>query len=130
MYIPPGYGTVFPYMVVNHAEEFVTFLKNAFDAKELGRTVFQNRIANVRIRIGTTNFMVSEAAGENMKAAPSAYYVYVEDVDATFAKAVSSGAKKWFDPTDMPYEDRQAGVIDASGNIWFISRRLVEEAYD
>jgi hypothetical protein len=30
----------------------------------------------------------------------------------------------------MPYEDRQAGVIDASGNIWFISRRLVEEAYD
>ena len=130
MYIPEGYGTVFPYMVVGHAEAFVTFLKKVFGAKELGRTAFGGRIANVRIRIGTTSFMVSEAADENMKPTPAAYYVYVEDVDKTFAKALSEGAKKWFEPTNMPYEDRQAGVIDPSGNTWFISRRLVEESYD
>jgi hypothetical protein len=30
MYIPDDFGTVFPYMIVEHAEEFVTFLKNGF----------------------------------------------------------------------------------------------------
>jgi hypothetical protein len=44
-----------------------------FDAKELGRTVLGSRIASVRISIGTTNFMVSEAADDSMKAMPSAY---------------------------------------------------------
>jgi len=66
LYIPQGYGTVFPYVVVPHAEEFVSFLKTVFDAKELGRTVFGSRIANVRISIGTTNFMVSEAADDSL----------------------------------------------------------------
>jgi len=55
---------------------------------------------------------------------------YVEDVDKAVAKALSNGATKWFDPADMPYHDRQAGVIDQAQNIWFISRRLVDEPYD
>jgi PhnB protein len=124
MYIPEGYGTVFPYMVVDQAEKFVDFLKNTFDAKEIGRTQLPGgRIANVRIRIGTTTFMVSEASGENLKAMPCAYYLYVENVDQTLDKAVSNGAKKMFDPMDMPYRDRQAGVTDPFGNIWWISHR-------
>jgi PhnB protein len=131
MYIPEGYGTVFPYMVVDQAEKFVDFLKNTFDAKEIGRTQLPGgRIANVRIRIGTTTFMVSEASGENLKAMSCAYYLYVENVDQTLDKAVSNGAKKMFDPMDMPYRDRQAGVTDPFGNIWWISHRLVNEPYD
>jgi PhnB protein len=130
MYIPEGYGTVFPYMVVHQAEKFVDFLKNAFDAKELGRTQIPGgRIANVRVRIGTTTFMVSEAEGD-FKAMAGAYYVYVENVDQTLDQAVSNGAKKMFDPMDMPYRDRQAGVTDPFGNIWWISHRLVNEPYD
>ena len=60
----------------------------------------------------------------------AAYYVYVKDADRTFAKALSNGAGKIFDPMDMPYEDRQGGITDPFGNIWWISTRLVEEAYD
>src|SRR5262245_6143636 len=44
--------------------------------------------------------------------------------------AVSNGAVKMFDPMDMPYLDRQAGITDPCGNIWWISRRLVEASYD
>src|SRR5262249_10701029 len=117
MYIPEGFGTVFPYVVVDHAEKFADFLKNTFNAQEMGRTVQRNgRIANIRIKIGTSAFRVSEASEENMKAMPAAYYVYVEDVDATFDKALSHGATRWFDPMDMPYQDRQGGIIDPFGN--------------
>lgn len=131
MYVPEGYGTVFPYFFVSDAKSFADFVKKVFDASEVGRTVMPNgRIANIRIRIGTSTFMVSEADGEGFKPMSAAYYVYVEDADRTFAKALSHGATKIFEPMDMPYEDRQGGVTDPFGNIWWISTRLVQESYD
>jgi PhnB protein len=131
MYIPDGYGTVFPYMVVTGAEELAEFLTHSFGATVIGKTVFPNgRIANIRVRIGTSSFMLSEASDEAMKAMPASYYLYVEDVDAVFASAIAHGAKEIFGPADMPYQDRQAGIVDPSGNVWFISHRLVEEPYD
>jgi PhnB protein len=130
MYIPEGYGTVFPYFVVTDAERFVDFLKNVFDASEVGRTVMNGRIANVRIRIGTSTFMISEASEGGLKPMTGAYYVFVENADATYAKALQHGATKFFDPMDMPYQDRQGGVTDPFGNIWWISTRLVPESYD
>jgi PhnB protein len=74
--------------------------------------------------------MVSQAGEGAMKAMAGAYYVFVDDVDATFAKAISSGAESIFEPTDMPYQDRQAGVSDPFGNIWWVSKRLVDQPYD
>jgi len=131
MYVPEGYGTIFPYFLVGNAESFADFVKKVFDASEVGRTVLPNgRIANIRIRIGTSTFMVSEPDGEGFKPMSAAYYVYVEDADRTFAKALSHGATKIFEPTDMPYADRQGGVTDPFGNIWWISTRLVHESYD
>ena len=131
MYIPDGYGTVFPYMIVDRAEELTAFLCTVFSASVVGKTTLPNgRIANTRVRIGTSTFMISQAGGDAMHAMPGTYYVYVEDVDETFARAIANGAKKIFEPMDMPYLDRQAGVTDVSGNIWWISRRMVEEPYD
>jgi len=130
MYIPEGYGTVFPYIMVNDMNRFVDFLKAVFDAKELGRTVMPDgRVANCRLRIGTTSFMAS-AGGEGFPPMPVMHYIYVEDADATFAQALAHGATKIMEPADMPYEDRQGGVIDPCGNTWWISTRLVEEGYD
>ena len=131
MYVPNGYGTVFPYMIVSDAVRFVDFLRKGLDADEIGRTVLPDgRLANVRMRIGSSCFMVSEAMDDKMPAMPAAYYVYVEDVERMLDKAVSNGATKMFGPTDMPYQDRQAGITDPFGNIWWISHRLVEAGYD
>ena len=74
--------------------------------------------------------MISQAAADGMAAMAGAYYVYVNVVDETFNKAIAEGAGKYFEPADMQYKDRQAGVKDAFGNYWFISKRLVEEPYD
>lgn len=130
MYVPEGFGTVFPYMIVDGIDDLLSFLIHVFDAKELGRTVSNDRIANLQIQIGSSKFMMSEAGQGGMHAMPGTYYVYVEDVDKTFEKALSFGATEVFEPADMPYQDRQAGVIDPSGNYWWISKRLVEEPYD
>lgn len=131
MYIPDGYGTVFPYMIVDGAEKLADFLCGAFGANVEGKTVFPNgRIANIRVRIGTSSFMMSQADEETMKAMPASYYLYVDDVDKTFEAAIQYGARKVFEPADMPYKERQAGVADPSGNMWWLSKRLVDEPYD
>jgi PhnB protein len=70
------------------------------------------------------------SGGENFKPMAAAYYVYVENADKTFAKALAHGATKLFEPMDMPYLDRQGGVVDPFGNIWWISTHLVPESYD
>ena len=116
---------------LHRALALANFLCAAFGASVEGKTVFPNgRVANIRMRIGTSSFMMSEAGDDTMKAMPASYYLYVEDVDKTFKAAIDLGARKVFEPSDMPYKERQAGVIDPSGNTWWISTRLVDEPYD
>jgi len=130
MYIPPGYGTLFPYMLMEHAAEFIEFLKCAFGAEELGRNLAPDgRIANCMIKIGTTSFMIGQPASGTMSSMPASYYIYVENADEALQLALKCGATKLYDATDMPYGDRQAGVSDPFGNLWWISQRLRNEPY-
>ena len=48
-------------------------------------------------------------------------YVYVPDVDATYARALQAGAEPLAAPEDKPYQERLGGVRDAFGNVWYIS---------
>jgi PhnB protein len=73
--------------------------------------------------------MVS-AAREEFKQTASAFYLYVEDADASFETALEHGASAISEPADMPYGDRQGGVIDPAGNVWWISARFVHVPYD
>ncbi len=130
MNIPDGYGTMFAYVFAKDAEKYISFLKDALGAEAIGITKAPDgTVANARIRIGTTKFMISEA-GEGYGPTSSAYYLYVENADRAFKKAVANGAKPIHEPMDMDYGDRQGGVKDPSGNIWWISQRLVDESYD
>ena len=131
MYIPDGYGTVFPYIAVTNPDDFLQFVSAVFGAVELGRTVFPDgRVANVRVKIGSSNFMVSQSVEGVLENTQGAYYIYVEDVDNTFRQAVANNATALFEPDDRPFMDRQAGITDPFGNHWWISTRLVEEPYD
>jgi PhnB protein len=72
--------------------------------------------------------MVSEAS-ERFPATRAALYLYVADADAMMANAEQAGAKKIMDAADMPYGDRQGGVRDPSGNIWWLAQRLTTDPY-
>ncbi len=129
MYIPDGFNTVTPYFFVRDADRFVEFLKAAFNSHELGRSTRPDgKIANAQVRIGTSTLMVSEAP-EKYQSMRGAYYLYVENADASMKRAIENGAILEMEVGDMPYGDRQGGVVDPFGNIWWLSQRLEHKPY-
>ena len=129
MYIPPGFSTVTPYYFVKDAESFVTFLTCGLGGQETCRTIRNDgQIQNVQVKVGTSTVMVSEAT-DRYPAMAAAFYLYVGDADAAMKRAIESGASLEMEVGDMPYGDRQGGVRDKHGNIWWISQRTVQEPY-
>jgi len=129
MYIPEGFGTITPYIFVNTADAFSDFVATAFGGVERGRTTRPDGvIANLQMEVGTSMIMVSEAT-EQYPAMPAAYYLYVEDCDSVTNQAILAGGVLKMAVADMSYGDRQSGVEDPFGNIWWISQRLVHGPY-
>jgi PhnB protein len=129
LYIPPGFNTVTPYFIVADAESFARFLVKGLGGVETSRTLRPDGlIANAMIRLGTSTVMVSEGSGAYPPMA-GAYYLYVEDAVKSMAQALANGATLVMKVGDQPYGDRQGGVRDLHGNLWWISQRLVREQY-
>lgn len=129
-YKPEGFHTVMPYLFVEEPEKLVEFLKNVFYAKEINRSLMPNGdIGNVILKIGDSCFMISQARGEFEKMR-TALYLYVSDVDALHKRAVDHGAEVCFEPDNMPYGDRQSGIVDPCGNYWWISKRMLNKGYE
>ena len=128
MHIPLGFNTVTPYFFVDRAADFLVFLTQGLGGNEIGRHMNGDRIANAQVQLGNSTVMVSEASAA-FPAMPASYYLYVESADAAMEKAVSSGAAQIMAVADMPYGDRQGGVRDQHGNLWWLSQRLVPGPY-
>jgi uncharacterized glyoxalase superfamily protein PhnB len=112
-----GFRTVTPRIVVEDVDAQVDFLREVFDAKG---DVHEGRPAEMRI--GDSLVMVSGTEG---RAAFAAFlYVYVDDADATYRRALDAGAKSVERPLDTPYGDRRAMVRDPFGNVWQIAHVL------
>lgn len=128
-FAPPGFATVTPYMFVDDADGFIAFLINGLGGTHIDTSRRDDgKVANAQIRLGNAMVMVSEA-GRGFPAMPASYYLYVENADASMARAIAAGATEIMAVADMPYGDRQGGVRDAHGNIWWISQRLVAGGY-
>ena len=129
MRVPDGFAVVTPYIFADGAEAYIGFLEAAFGAREVGRSITPDgRIANCQLTFSTTTIMVSEASAP-FPASRAAFYLYVADADAAMAKAEQAGAETIMSAADMPYGDRQGGVRDPSGNIWWVSQRLTADPY-
>ena len=109
--VPEGWHTVTPRLFVAGAAKLVDFLKQTF-----GATGGFRNDGPSEIHIGDSIVMVSEAGQRN--AMPAFLYVYLDDVDGAFRRAVESGASVIEEPQDMFYGDRRATVRDPFGNIW------------
>jgi PhnB protein len=115
--MPESFRTVTPRMVVEDVVGAVDFMRATFDATG---DIHPER--PVELRIGDSVVMVSEV-GER-EAFPVFLYVYVEDADVTYGRAVDAGAIVLEEPLDTPYGDRRAMVRDAAGNIFQIAHQL------
>jgi len=122
-YVPVGFRSLTPYVIVPGAARFIEFLKQVFDAEELFRMAEPDGvIGHAEVRIGDSRLELSDG-GEAWPPRPAAIHVYVPDADATYARAVAAGARSLIAPMDRPYGDREGDVTDPFGNNWYIGTR-------
>ena len=112
---PEGWHTVTPRIIVREPERLISFIKHVFQGRGEYRP---GRPAE--IRIGDSVVMISDGDGLR-DLAPAFLYVYVEDADSTFRRAIAANAVSIEEPADMPYGDRRATVKDEWGNTWQIA---------
>ena len=118
-FTPEGWDTVTPRIVVHDAKGLVEFLKDVFGAsgEYLGSRPSE-------MWIGDSVIMISDSGLRHP--APGFLYVYVNDTDVTYQRALEAGASVLEEPFDTPYGDRRCMVEDKWGNNWQVATRLAE----
>jgi PhnB protein len=114
-----GFGTVRPYL--HGPVGLPAFLEKTFRAVVLER----NQNGLTLLQVGDS--LICVEAGElppHIKPWVGSVYIYVECVDAVYARAIELGATSISAPEDKPYNERQAGFVDAGGNTWWVSRYI------
>ena len=120
-HIRHGFGTVRPY--IYGGLDLPDFAQRVFGAVELERHQFSERSFHYEGRIGDSVVVIE--AGDlpaHVSGTKASIYVYVDDVDETYARALNLGATSVAEPEDKPYQERSAGFKDTSGNTWWISQ--------
>lgn len=122
--IPQGYHTATPYLAVQGVPKLMTFLRQAFNAEEREKmTTPDGRVSHAEMKIGDSIIMMGEPTGES-KSMPGMIYLYLDDTDAAYKRALEAGATSLREPTDMFYGDRNAAVTDPVGNQWWIATHV------
>jgi PhnB protein len=119
--VPQGHHTVTPYIVVAGVAKLMDFAKQVFDATEVHVSKRPDgSVMHAEIKIGDSIVMMGEG-GEGGKHFPAMLYLYVEDMDAVYQRAIQAGAKSIREPADQTYGDRVGSVEDAFGNQWWMA---------
>jgi PhnB protein len=117
--VPEGFHTVTPYLTAREAEKLIDFVKEAFSAEVLYRTIGSGGGIHSEVKIGDSMVMIG--GGGPWEGTPTGIHLYVTDADAIYDRAIKAGATSLHEPVDQPYGDREAGVKDFSGNHWYIA---------
>lgn len=131
--IPEGFHTATPYLIIKDAASAIEFYKKAFGATELMRMADPGgKIRHAEITIGDSPFMITDENPEfpewlspqSRGGTPVHIYLYVEDVDAVFGRAIAAGAKQLLAVQDQFYGDRSGAVTDPFGHVWYIATHI------
>jgi PhnB protein len=122
--IPDGYHSVTPYLTVADLPRMLEFVQAAF-----GATIHEaiagedGRIRHAEVQLGDSKVMIGQAR-EDYPPRPGSLYLYVEDTDANYQRAIAAGAKSLMEPADQFYGDRHGGIEDPLGNYWWIATHV------
>ncbi len=130
--IPEGYHSVTPYLCIDGAAEAIEFYKKAFGAKELSRMPAPGgKVGHAEVQIGDSHVMLADEFPEmgfrspkSVGGTPVMMHLYVDDVDATVARAASAGAKVVRAVEDQFYGDRGGKIEDPFGHSWYVSTHV------
>jgi PhnB protein len=116
-WIPEGWHSITPRLIAQDPAALVEFLRRAF-----GATGELHAGRPTELRIGDSIVMIS-GTFEGRGPTDAFLYLYVEDADGTYGRAIAAGAAPIEVPCDTPYGDRRATLRDPSGNVWQIATR-------
>lgn len=145
--IPDRNHTMTPSLIIKNAAKAIDFYKEVFNAKELYKLEHDNQIMHAEMLIGNSLLMLAdempgmdvasaETIGDTLSptaqaepqlkscSAPIILYIYVDNVDAIFNKAIESGAKVLHPLQDQFYGDRIGAIIDPFGFKWTIATHI------
>jgi len=122
MKIPKDHQPLMPYLILKNAHSFIDFTKHVFNAEEVFKSYRDNDnqiIMHAEVRINGCNIMFADVT-EFYEVANANLFVYVENADETFQKAIENGATVINELADQDY-GRSCGVQDPFGNVWWIT---------
>jgi PhnB protein len=125
--IPEGFHSITPNLVCRDAARAIEFYKNVFGATEKMRMGGPDgKIMHAELLIGDSLIFLNDPMGPAAASEPSAHmsinlYLYVEDADATFNRAVAAGARVNVPLQDMFWGDRYGALIDPFGHHWGVA---------
>ena len=130
--IPEGHNSVSPYLIVNGADRALDFYKKAFGATELMRfSAPVGKIGHAEVRIGDTVVMIADEhpdhdahAPRKFGGSPVSLHLYLDDVDAVWARATAAGGKVKQPLTHQFYGDRNGALEDPIGHTWHLSSHV------
>lgn len=117
---PKEYQQVMPYLIVKNAAGFADFLQKVFDAKEALREMRDEKcIKHAEARIGVCTIMFADST-EQFESRNAGLFIYVDDADMRYQKALAEGATPVGEMSDQEY-GRSGGILDPYGNTWWIT---------
>jgi PhnB protein len=120
-WIPRGFSTITPNILVEDAEQAIAYLKKALGAVENYRLTMANgAIAHCELKIGDSILNLGTAM-EGWPPRGLTAQIFVEDSDALFQRAVDCGAQVIMPMTDMFFGSREGRIADPFGNMWTIA---------
>ena len=130
--IPDGYSSVTPYLIVTGAARALDYYKMAFGATELMRFDGPDgKIMHAEMQIGNARVMLADESPEMGHKSPQSIggsgtglMLYVDDADATFARAITGGAKVMKPVENQFYGDRSGSLTDPFGHVWTIATHV------
>ena len=128
--IPEGFHTVTPQLILDNTAQAIDWYKRAFGAEELSRAAGPDgKIMHAEIRIGDSRLMLNDEMGggkspRTLGGSPISLWVYVEDCDAVFNRAIAAGAQTtgpMGKMADQFWGDRSGTLTDPFGYRWSIA---------
>jgi PhnB protein len=130
--IPKGFHTITPALTVHNAAEAITFYKEALGAEERVRMSGPDgKITHAELKIGDSIIFLGDEipnmgnkSPQTLGGTSGSLFLYVEDVDQFYQRAVRAGAKSTMPPTDMFWGDRYGTFIDPYGQSWGVGTHV------
>jgi len=136
--VPGEFHTATPYLFVRDGVRAIEFYVRAFGATERLRLAGPGgTLGHGEIRIGDSVIMLADevpaqgALGpQSLGGAGVALFLYVEDVDAFFSRAIAAGATVVRPVADLFYGDRVGTLRDPFGHVWSIATHMIDLSRD